>query len=122
MSAHTVTLLLFSTLVIAACSPPQTDPLPPDITRTTPSIIGEITSVALPVILVEENPAEKHGSDKASVGLTDRTTVLHQGGNKVGIKELSVGQRVKVWFSGPVMESYPAQAKAGVIIIESDGR
>lgn len=122
MRAYPVTAMLFSALTLAACSPPDSDPLPPDITRTQPSIIGKITSVALPVILVEENPAEKHGSDKAAIGLTDRTKVLRQGGDRVGINELSVGQRVKVWFIGPVMESYPAQAKAGVIIIESDSR
>ncbi len=122
MRAYTVTLLLFISLIIAGCSPPESDPLPSDITRTQPSIIGKITSVALPVILVEENPAEQYGSDKAAVGITDRTKVLRQGGDRVGINELSVGQRVKVWFIGPVMESYPAQAKAGVIIIESDSR
>lgn len=122
MRAYPMTAMLFSALILAACSPPESDPLSPDITRTQPSIIGKITSVALPVILVEENPAEKHGSDKAAVGITDRTKVLHQGGDRAGINELSVGQRVKVWFIGPVMESYPAQAKAGVIIIESDSR
>ena len=30
--------------------------------------------------------------------------------------ELRVGQLVKVWFTGPVMESYPLQATAGVIV------
>lgn len=122
MRAYSVTALLFSALIIAACSPAEMDPAPPDITRTKPSIIGKITSVALPVVLVEENPAEKHGSDKAAVGITDRTTVLRQGGDRVGTSELRVGQRVKVWFIGPVMESYPAQATAGAIVIEPDSR
>jgi hypothetical protein len=35
------------------------------------------------------------------------------------VDDLSAGQRVAVWFTGPVAESYPVQATAGAIEILS---
>jgi len=53
-------------------------PLVPDdataaILLTTPSITGQVTAIALPVVVVEENPAESHGSAKARVRITEAT-------------------------------------------------
>ncbi len=115
---------LLGAVLISACSP-TTDPLAPDdasaaILRTAPSISGQITAVALPMVMVEENPAESHGSDKARVRITEATQVLRESEGVVGATELGVGQQVKVWFTGPVMESYPSQATAGVIVIDSN--
>lgn len=89
---------------------------------TPPSIIGQTTAIALPMIVVEEKPTEPHGSAKARVRITDGTKVLRRGEGVVSAAELRVGQQVKVWFTGPVMESYPLQATAGVIIIEPSAR
>ena len=89
------------------------------IPDTPPSIVGQITGITLPTVMVEENPTEAHGSAKASVRIKTDTRVVHRQRGSVGSKELKIGQRVKVWFSGPVMESYPAQASAAVIVIES---
>ena len=50
------------------------------------------------------------------------TEILRQGEGVMGITDLRVGQKVKVWFDGPVMESYPSQATAGVIVIEPSSR
>jgi hypothetical protein len=86
--------------------------------RTAPSIIGQVTAIALPVITVEEKPTEPHGSAKAFVRTTNDTQVLRRGEGGLGTAELQVGQQVKVWFTGPVMESYPLQATASVIVIE----
>ncbi len=126
MRACPVSALFFSVLMVAACSPAATDPPALDVTaalpRTTPSIVGQVTAVALPMVAVEENPAEQHGSAKASVRMTNGTQVLRQGEGVVSATELRVGQRVKVWFTGPVMESYPLQATAGVIVIEPGSR
>lgn len=120
--AHLVCTLLFSYMIISGCLSAATDPSISDataaITRTTPSIIGQVTAVVLPVIVVEERPPEPHGSAKAVVRITDGTQVLLRGQGFVGAKELRLGQQVKVWFTGPVMESYPLQATAGVIAIE----
>lgn len=124
--AHLVSALLFSAMISFGCSPAVTDPSISDATaaipRTTPSIIGLITAIALPTIVVEEKPTEPHGSAKASVRITDGTQVLRRGEGVVGATKLQVGQQVKVWFTGPVMESYPLQATAGVIVIEPSSR
>lgn len=124
--AHLVSTLLFSSLMSSGCSPAGTDPSLPDTTaaipRTTPSIIGQVTAIVLPTIVVEEKPTEPHGSAKASVRITDGTQVLRRGEGVVGATELRVGQQVKVWFTGPVMESYPLQATAGMIVIEPSSR
>ena len=124
--AHLVSALLFSSLISSGCSPAVTDPSVSDttaaISRTTPSIIGQVTAVALPTIVVEERPTEPHGSAKARVRITEGTQVLRRGAGVVGATELRVGQQVTVWFTGPVMESYPLQATAGVIVIEPSSR
>ncbi len=119
--AHLVSALLFSSLISFGCSPAATDPSVSDATaatpRTTPSIVGQVTAVALPTIVVEEKPIEPHGSDKAIVKITDGTQLVRQSEGAVGPTELRVGQQVKVWFAGPAMESYPVQATAGLIVI-----
>lgn len=122
--AHLVCTLLFSSLIGSGCSPAATDLSVSDATaaipRTMPSIVGQVTAIDLPTIVVEEKPTEPHGSDKARVRITDGTHVLRRGEGVVGATELRVGQQVKVWFTGPVMESYPLQATAGAIVIEPE--
>ena len=117
-----MTALLSGALLLSACSPSATGPLAPNVpassSRTTPSITGQVTAIALPVVVVEENPTEPHGSAKARVRITEATQVLREGEGIVGVTKLGVGQQVTVWFTGPVMESYPLQATAGVIVIE----
>ena len=126
LPTHLVSILLFSSLISSGCSPAVTDPSVSDATasipRTTPSIIGQVTAITLPTIVVEEKPTEPHGSDKAVVRITDATQVLRRGGGVMSPTELRVGQLVKVWFTGPVMESYPLQATARVIVIEPSSR
>ena len=126
MRTCSLSALLFSALIVSACSSTTVDSSASDVTasilRTTPSIIGLVTAITLPQVVVEANPAESHGSDKARVRVTDDTQVLRQGEGVMGITDLRVGQKVKVWFDGPVMESYPSQATAGVIVIEPSSR
>ena len=121
-----VSTVLFSFLISSGCSPAVTDPSVSDATAAiplaTPSIIGQVTGIALPTIVVEEKPTEPHGSAKARVRITDGTQVLRRGEGVVAATELRVGQQVKVWFTGPVMESYPLQATAGMIVIEPGSR
>ena len=88
------------------------------IPDTTPSIVGQITAIALPIIVVEENAAEPQGSAKASVRMVVSTRVLRLDKNVASAADLRVRQRVRVWFVGPALESYPAQATAGTIVIE----
>lgn len=91
---------------------------------TEPSIRGTITQVSPGeprTVLVEESPGEESGSNKASVRLTGETRLLRRSGEAVqraAPEDLAVGQRVSVWFTGPVRESFPVQADAGTIFIE----
>jgi len=85
-----------------------------------PSIRGVITAIdASGRVRVEENPSEDFGSAKAVVRITADTRVLNQSGSATKPEALSVGMRVMVWYDGPVAESYPVQAAARVIVIES---
>lgn len=92
---------------------------PSGIPGTEPSIRGEITAVTPASIRVEEEPGETSGSAKADIRLTVTTKVFRLDGSVTDATEFRTGQKVKVWFNGPVAESYPVQANAGVIVIES---
>lgn len=63
--------------------------------------------------------------DRASVTVTKKTRIILEAGggrSQGGFDDLSVGQRVEVVFTGPVMESYPVQATAGEItVLEASG-
>jgi hypothetical protein len=122
MRVYFMSVFLLGFLIISVCPSPAADAdITAGIPSEAPSIVGEVTVVTLPMVVVEENPAEPHGSAKANVRITDTTQVLRQGEGVVGAAALQVGQKVKVWFAGPVMESYPLQATAGVIVIGPDG-
>lgn len=86
-----------------------------------PDIRGTITAEeADGRIRVEENPNDQSGSNKAVVRITDRTTLLRRNGSvePATVEELRTGRIVSIWFDGPVLESYPVQAGAQVIVIE----
>ncbi len=77
-----------------------------------------ITAMKEGQLFVEGNAAEISGSAKASLRLTGTTRIFRR---RVAarVTDLKVGQRVHVWVTGPVMESYPLQAEAAVIVIDS---
>ena len=86
-------------------------------------ITGIVTDVTGASLLIEENPNEQSGSEKASVEVTDETRIFRrQGGHltPAGLDDLEVGNQVETSFAGPVAESYPVQATAGSIIILED--
>ena len=90
-----------------------------------PGIRGMITradsAAGSSFILVEENPGDAAGSQKASVRLNDQTKIYRRSGSileKTGQQELTAGKTVSVWFTGPVAESYPVQGTASVILLE----
>lgn len=90
-----------------------------------PSIRGTITSVSplagQGVILVEERPQDRAGSEKASVTVSASTRIYRgriSGSTKGSFSDLRNGQVVEAWFAGPVLESYPVQATASVIVIQ----
>jgi hypothetical protein len=86
-------------------------------------IAGFITELSGTAALVEENPLEDSGSNKASVGITAETQILIQQGQDrapAAPEDLAVGQLVEATFIGPVAESYPVQTTAGSITIVED--
>lgn len=116
-----VVLALAGTLVVlggASCNRRALD-----LPDTPPSIAGTITSVhqageQIGSIRVEAVPEEESGSDKAVVSISQGTVLLNASGQRIGFHQLTVGRKVRAWFSGPVRESYPVQADAATIILE----
>jgi hypothetical protein len=89
------------------------------IPTSSPDIIGTVTATDGERIRVEENPLDRSGSAKASVRLVrGETRILRRSGAGANAEDIRQGSRVAVWFVGPVMESYPVQAKGGVVVIE----
>jgi hypothetical protein len=56
-------------------------------------------------------------SDQAQVGLTPSTQFFGPDGKPGNPATIVVGARVKVWFTGPVAESYPVQGTASAVQI-----
>jgi hypothetical protein len=96
----------------SATAPPST---PADITGT---IHDLTTDTGRTVVLVVDDGAMKGTVDRASVSLTADSVIWLLKGGRGTAADLGAGQMVSVWFDGPVAESYPVQAKAGVIRIQ----
>ncbi len=113
--------------VVAGCdSTDDTATEEPTPLQTEPDFTGDIIEVhsigennVLGTILVEGTDVIK-SSDKYVVTIEMETLVLEQDGkiiNHISFAGLEVGQQVRIWFSGPVRESYPAQVDAAQIMI-----
>jgi len=115
-----VGLLVVVTAVSPGCAP-TAKPL-----ETEADFLGFITGIhpdrkgsILGQISVESH-ADKIVS-KYIVTLTDETLVFRQDGDNLrqtDFKALKNKQWVKIWFTGPVLESFPVQATAGQVVIE----
>lgn len=80
-----------------------------------PSITGVITQLDRGRrVRVEDSETNK----KAVVRITDATRILDRKGEATSEAALALGQTVRVWFVGPVAESFPVQATAGVLVID----
>ena len=104
-------------LLLGACSAGTRDamPLPPGAA----SITGHVASVQLPSVLVVAEGTQPGGSDRASVRVHAGTRVLWGTGEAASAADLRKGQAVRVWYGGPVMESYPIQVAAAAIVIDA---
>lgn len=89
-----------------------------------PDIEGIVTMADGEGILVEEYPYEEAGSLKAHITVTSATRVFYQqeSAQTAEFDDISVGDRIRVWFTGPVRESYPVQATAKAIAILASER
>jgi len=125
LAAFAMLASLGALAAVGACSSSR----PAGVPDEPPSIAGTITQVSaqqggssdrLGAVLIEEVPAEPSGSDKSSVTVTRATRVyVREGGTlrAATFAELRTGQRAEAWFTGPVAESYPTQARAAVIVV-----
>jgi hypothetical protein len=116
--------------LLAACSDSPTTPAIPD---TPAGIAGRVTSIVSTGnfsgrVLVEFNPGSPNTGPKALVNVTGTTKVfVVRTGNSTAydgngeFRSFAVGQWVRVWFTGPVQESYPVQGTAGTVVIDSLG-
>lgn len=112
-------MLLLVVLVSCSGGPPS------DVPGTTGAITAVDTSQtgAEPaiVLLVEGGPQPEGAvSDRASVTVTEDTRIFSADGSDATVDDLVEGAAVKVWFSGPVAESYPVQGTAGDIQLTGD--
>ncbi len=90
----------------------------PDQPIDGPDLRGTITARAGETIRVEEAPGEESRGATAVVGLTPLTWITTARGDPLSSDALLVGQRVAVWFTGPVAESYPVQGEGLRIVVE----
>ena len=112
-------LVRLAVSIALACAP-NGGPLPNDA----PYLTGTITSVGRVAegwsVRVEERPEDVSGSAKGVFRVGDRTDVRRVTGGRARAEELREGQRVRVWVSGPVAESYPIQAGARMVVIDAE--
>lgn len=91
--------------------------------KTTPGITGTITSLVpgdeRPASMLVEGPAQPAGavSDKAQVAIDPGTMFFDADGKATKASGAVVGAKVRVWFTGPVAESYPVQGAAQAVQI-----
>jgi hypothetical protein len=84
----------------------------------------ECTGVARPLrsVLIEGTPGTGGGgADKSVVTMLAGARVLRRtatGVELAAFSDIHAGQQVAAWFDGPVLNSYPTQAKGAVIVIE----
>ena len=115
-------------LVLAGCAAEKATA--PGIPVTPAGITGRITSISANgayrgTIRVESDPTTPSGP-KALVTVTGETAIYRIIQTPVSTAEtdfrgFDVGQWVRVWFDGPVLESYPVQGSAGTVVIDSVG-
>jgi len=111
-------------VLLSACAG-DGDAAPAPITGD-PDIRGAITSISagdgdvIGSVRIVGAIAQDTAYDRAVVRVESDTRILRGAGNatmEVTFGDLTVGQTVEAWFTGPVAESYPVQAKASQIVI-----
>jgi hypothetical protein len=64
-------------------------------------------------------PLPRIGAHQAVLRITPRTAVFRGDSSRARLDALATGQWVRVWVDGPVRESYPVQATATAVAIDS---
>ncbi len=119
-SGGVLALLLVAASALS-CRDSSTEPLIP---VEPPGISGRITVVTprdnfRGTVLVEFDPTSTNSGPKALTTVTGATIIVRPAGDEADFRALATGQWVRVWFTGPVAESYPVQGTARAIAIDS---
>ncbi len=119
-------LIIVGAMLVNCSSSGETSTTEPKPIQTEPDFVGDIIEVnsigendVLGTILAEGKDVIQ-SSDKYVVTIYEDTPVLEQDGNianNISFAQLEVGQKVQIWFSGAIRESYPAQVDAAQIMI-----
>ena len=90
------------------------------------SLLGRVTAVqksggGVGTVNVEAPSVHAVGGTRVVVRVMDSTTVIGAAPDhgKADFNALKTGEWVRVWFVGPVLQSYPMQANAGTIVVDS---
>ena len=121
-----VLLIFLSSFTVNCSSSDNTTTADPTPIQTEPDFIGDIIEVlsigesdVLGTILVEGTDVIQ-SSDKYVVTVKMETLILEQDGkivNRISFADIESDQQVRIWFSGAVRESYPAQVDAAQIMM-----
>jgi hypothetical protein len=99
--------------VLALCLPACVTP--PTIDLESADMRGSITRITEDGRYLVESPAGSAGVGKCVVRVNPDTELSYTDGTSVDSP--IVGTEVSVWFTGPVMKSYPAQATAARLVV-----
>lgn len=97
----------------------KVDPSEPTSSKENPST-GKVSAGVRGLMIVEGEPEQNAGYDKALVTITEDTQIFHQEDQRripALIKDLKEGSEVIVYLIGSVAESYPPRGAAGTIVI-----
>jgi hypothetical protein len=100
------------------------NPTAPQFPSDAPYIEGKVTAVTTVStrsvsVRVEANPADMSGSPK-TVARVDDFTIVRMPGNVEGdFTSIEVGQWVRLWNDGAVLDSYPTQTVARAVVVDS---
>lgn len=108
-------LLLFFTGSLTACSNAEE----PKQIKSITGYINNITENGF--LVIEDKSEQKHRVPTAiEYGIASETEIKTQSGNRLKRSDLTVGQRVDTWTTAPVLESYPGQATASLIVVDEE--
>jgi hypothetical protein len=113
------TLAIVTLLLLAACWRP--DPRA-SLPTGAPYLKGVVTASEGDQIRLEADSGVSSGSPKAALTLGPRTVLLWRTGDPAQRADLRLGSVVSAWVGGPIRESYPVQATADTLVIESTSK
>jgi hypothetical protein len=99
---------------------PDADPDAP-VSNDDPPVCSDPATAPLGTVLVEEDPAVTSGGNKISFTVDSDTTLLIETSSAhdpLSFADLADGMAATGWADGPIMESYPAQARAAAIVVK----